>query len=307
MNENIPVVILCGGHGTRISEESATKPKPMIEIGGRPILWHIMKIYSHYGFNEFIICLGHKGYVIKEYFTHYFLHESDVTFDFTLGNQQIIHGNHAESWKVTLVDTGENTMTGGRIKRIQKYIQDETFMLTYGDGVSDVDIRALLDFHKSHGRTATLTAVKPQGRFGILDLKDDVTIRSFREKAEGHTSWINGGFFVLEPAIFELLQGDDTVFERAPLESLASSEHLKAYKHKGFWYAMDKLSDKVHLDNLWSSGSTPWKVWDSGVHDRPRFPERTPGIHEGPRLQPIGEVPSRSAHSWAQQSQTGAG
>ncbi|MCK4791337.1 MAG: glucose-1-phosphate cytidylyltransferase, partial [Desulfobacteraceae bacterium] len=261
----MPVVILCGGHGTRISEESATKPKPMIEIGARPILWHIMKIYSHYGFNEFIICLGHKGYVIKEYFAHYFLHESDVTFDFTLGNQQITHGHRAESWKVTLVNTGENTMTGGRIKRIQRYVKDETFMLTYGDGVSDVDIRALLEFHRTHGRTATLTAVKPQGRFGVLDLGDEAIVRSFKEKVEGNASLINGGFFVLEPAVFDLLQDDSTVFERAPLESLASSEQLKAYKHDGFWYAMDKLSDKIHLDNLWSSGSTPWKVWDSGV------------------------------------------
>jgi glucose-1-phosphate cytidylyltransferase len=284
------VVILAGGYGTRISEESVTKPKPMIEIGGRPILWHIMKIYSHYGFNEFVICLGYRGYIIKEYFAHYFLHESDVTFDFTLGNQQIIHGNHGEPWKVTLVDTGDNTMTGGRIKRIQKYVQDETFMLTYGDGVSDVDLRALLDFHRSHGCTATLTAVKPQGRFGVLDLKDDVTIKSFREKAEGHTSWINGGFFVLEPAIFELLQGDDTVFERAPLESLASSEHLKAYKYEGFWYAMDKLSDKVHLDNLWNTGKAPWKLWGSSAQGRSRILERISGIHNRPRLQAVDKV-----------------
>lgn len=292
MNENIPVVILAGGYGTRISEESSTKPKPMIEIGGRPILWHIMKIYSHYGFNEFIICLGYRGYIIKEYFAHYFLHESDVTFDFTLGNQQVIHGNHAESWKVTLVDTGENTMTGGRVKRIEEYVKGETFMLTYGDGVSNVDIRALLEFHRSHGRTATLTAVKPQGRFGVLDLEDDTTIRSFREKAEGHTSWINGGFFVLEPAVFDLLQGDDTVFERAPLESLASSDHLKAYKHKDFWHAMDKLSDKVHLENLWNTGKAPWKLWDSHTQSRSRILETVSSIHSGCRLQSIDKVPS---------------
>lgn len=291
MIKDIPVVILAGGHGTRISEESVAKPKPMIEIGGRPILWHIMKIYSHYGFNEFIICLGYKGFIIKEYFAHYFLHESDVTFDFTLGNQQIIHGHRAEPWKVTLVNTGENTMTGGRIKRIQEYVKGETFMLTYGDGVSDVDIMALLEFHKSHERTATLTAVRPQGRFGVLDFGDEVTVRSFREKLDDHTSWINGGFFVLEPEVFDLLQDDSTVFEGAPLESLASSEHLKAYKHEGFWYAMDKLSDKIHLENLWASGSAPWKLWGSGAHDRPRILERTPGIHNKPRLQPIGNVP----------------
>lgn len=286
------VVILAGGYGTRISEESSTKPKPMIEIGGRPILWHIMKIYSHYGFNEFIICLGYKGYIIKEYFAHYFLHESDITFDFTLGNQQIVHGNHAESWKVTLVDTGENTMTGGRIKRIQKYVRDETFMLTYGDGVSNVDIRALLDFHKSHECKATLTAVKPQGRFGILDLKDDNTIRSFREKAEGKTTWINGGFFVLEPDVFDLLEGDDTIFEQAPLESLALTEHLKAYKHEDFWYAMDKLSDKVHLEKLWSSGEAAWKIWDRSTHGQSRITEKIPGIHSSCRLQPVDKVPA---------------
>lgn len=306
MNENIPVVILAGGYGTRISEESSTKPKPMIEIGGRPILWHIMKIYSHYGFNEFIICLGYKGYIIKEYFAHYFLHESDVTFDFTLGNQQIIHGNHAESWKVTLVDTGENTMTGGRIKRIQKYVRDEAFMLTYGDGVSDIDIRALLDFHKSHGCKATLIAVKPQGRFGVLDLGDEAVVRSFKEKVEGNVSLINGGFFVLEPEVFDLLQDDSTVFERSPLESLASSGQLKAYKHDGFWYAMDKLSDKIHLEDLWSSGSAPWKVWDGRMHGRSRLSERTSSIREKPGLQPIGQLADRPTHDWAEQSQTSA-
>ena len=285
-------VIFAGGLGTRISEESYLKPKPMIEIGGMPILWHIMKIYSYYGFNEFVICLGYKGYMIKEYFAHYFLHESDVTFNFALGNQQIVHGHHAESWKVTLVDTGENTMTGGRIRRIQKYVRDETFMLTYGDGVSDIDIRALLDFHKSHGCRATLTAVKPQGRFGILDLKDDVTIRSFREKAEGQTSWINGGFFVLEPEVFDLLEGDDTIFERTPLESLALSGDLKAYKHEGFWYAMDKLSDKVYLDKLWSSGNAVWKLWDSNEKIKPRIQENIQSIHDNHRLQSVGKVPA---------------
>jgi glucose-1-phosphate cytidylyltransferase len=302
MNENIPVVILCGGHGTRICEETVAKPKPMIEIGGRPILWHIMKIYSHYGFNEFLICLGYKGYVIKEYFAHYFLHESDVTFDFTLGNRHIVHGHRAEPWKVTLVNTGENTMTGGRIKRIQDYVKSDTFMLTYGDGVSNVDIRALLEFHKSHGRTATLTAVKPQGRFGVLDLKGETTVRSFREKVEGHTSWINGGFFVLELAVFDLLHNDNIVFERAPLEALASSGHLKAYKHEGFWYAMDKLSDKIHLENLWASGNAPWKLWGGEAHDRPRLPERTTGFRNGLRLQPIGKKSGRSVHSLVPQS-----
>lgn len=297
MNENIPVVILCGGHGTRICEESVTKPKPMIEIGGRPILWHIMKIYSYYGFNEFIICLGYKGFVIKEYFAHYFLHESDVTFDFTLGNQQIVHGHRAEPWKVTLVNTGENTMTGGRIKRIREYIKGDTFMLTYGDGVSDVDIRALLEFHKSHGRTATLTAVKPQGRFGVLDLKGENTVRSFREKVEGNVSLINGGFFVLESAVFDFINNDNTVFERAPLEALASSGHLKAYKHDGFWHAMDKLSDKIHLENLWAGEMAPWKLWGGEEHDRLKSPERTIGFRNGLRLQPIGKEPSRSVHS----------
>ena len=292
MNKNIPVVILCGGYGTRISEESVTKPKPMIEIGGHPILWHIMKIYSYYGFNEFIICLGYKGYVIKEYFAHYFLHESDVTFDFTLGNQMVTHRHRTEPWKVTLVNTGENTMTGGRIKRVQEYIEGETFMLTYGDGVSDVDIRALLEFHKLHGRTATLTAVKPQGRFGVLDIGDETTVMLFREKVESHTSWVNGGFFVLERAVFDLLQDDSTVFEQTPLESLALSEHLKAYKHKGFWYAMDKLSDRVYLENLWVGGSAPWKLWGSGAHYRPRILERTSAIHNEPRLQSVGKVHS---------------
>jgi glucose-1-phosphate cytidylyltransferase len=256
------VIILAGGYGTRISEESSTKPKPMIEIGGRPILWHIMKIYSHYGFNEFIICLGYRGYVIKDYFAHYFLHESDVTFNFTNGNEQVVHGQHAEPWKVTLVNTGENTMTGGRIKIMQKYVGSETFMLTYGDGISDINIKSLLKFHKSHGCKATLTAVKPQGRFGILDIRDNNTVESFKEKMEGRHSWINGGFFVLEPEIFDLLENDRTVFERAPLESLSSKGQLKAYQHNGFWYAMDKLSDKIHLEKLWTSGNPPWKIWE---------------------------------------------
>jgi glucose-1-phosphate cytidylyltransferase len=302
MNENIPVVILCGGHGTRICEESVTKPKPMIEIGGRPILWHIMKIYSYYGFNEFIICLGYKGFVIKEYFAHYFLHESDVTFDFTLGNQQIIHGHHAEAWKVTLVNTGENTMTGGRIKRIKEYIRSNRFMLTYGDGVSDVDIRALLEFHESHGCTATLTAVKPQGRFGVLDLEGETTVRSFREKVEGRTSWINGGFFVLEPAVFDLIGDDNTIFERKPLEALASSGHLKAYKHEGFWYAMDKLSDKIHLENLWAGGMPPWKLWDDEAYDRRKFAEKISDFHNKSELESVGKTPRQSLQSMVTQS-----
>jgi glucose-1-phosphate cytidylyltransferase len=256
------VVILAGGYGTRISEESQLKPKPMIEIGGRPILWHIMKIYSHYGFDDFIICLGYKGYMIKEYFAHYFLHESDVTFDFSEGNEQTIHGHFAEPWKVTLVDTGLNTMTGGRIKRIQRYNNNETFMLTYGDGVADVNIRKLLAFHKSHGKKVTVTAAQPAGRFGVIDIDKNSTVSNFWEKPKTVASWINGGFFVMEPGIFSSIKDDATIFEKTVLTNIAKEGELKAYKHSGFWQCMDKLSDRALLEELWDSGKAPWKTWN---------------------------------------------
>ena len=253
------VVILAGGFGTRLSEETDVKPKPMVEIGGKPILWHIMKIYSAYGFNDFVICLGYKGYVIKEYFANYFLHMSDVTID--LKNNQIeVHNVKAEPWKVTLIDTGLNTMTGGRIKRIQPYVGDETFMLTYGDGVGNINIKELLEFHKKHGKYATLTAVQPSGRFGALDL-DKNEIKAFKEKPKGDGAWINGGFFVLEPQIFEYIEGDETIWEREPLENLARDGQLMAYKHTGFWHPMDTLRDKRKLETLWETGSAPWKIW----------------------------------------------
>ncbi|WP_022854420.1 glucose-1-phosphate cytidylyltransferase [Thermodesulfatator atlanticus] len=254
------VVILAGGFGTRLSEETHLKPKPMVEIGGKPILWHIMKVYSAYGFNDFIICLGYKGYVIKEYFANYFLHMADVTID--LKNNKIeVHSAKAEPWRVTLVDTGLNTMTGGRIKRIQKFIGDETFMLTYGDGVGDIDIKTLVEFHKKHGKYATVTAVQPSGRFGALELDEKDNVLSFREKPRGDGAWINGGFFVLEPAVFDYIEGDETVWEREPLENLAKDGQLVAYKHRGFWKCMDTLRDKNELEKLWQSGNPPWKVW----------------------------------------------
>lgn len=256
------VVILAGGFGTRISEESHLKPKPMIEIGERPILWHIMKIYSHFGFNDFIICLGYKGYYIKEYFAHYFLHESDVTFDFREANEQIIHTHSAEPWKVTLVNTGIDTMTGGRVKRIRPHVGNETFMMTYGDGVSDVDITTLVAFHRSHGKLATVTSVQPGGRFGALDLSEDSHVRGFQEKPSGDGGWINAGFFVLEPRIFDYIEGDHTVFERDPLDRLAKDNQLVAYKHFGFWQPMDSLRDKTQLEQIWKSGNAPWKVWE---------------------------------------------
>lgn len=255
------VVILAGGYGTRISEESHLRPKPMIEIGERPILWHIMKLYSHYGFNDFIICLGYKGFFIKEYFAHYFLHESDVTFDFRNDNQSITHGNSAEPWKVTLVNTGLETLTGGRVKRIQKYIDNEPFMLTYGDGVSDVNIKELVDYHKLHGKLATVTSVQPAGRFGALDLTDNNEVNGFYEKPKGDGSWINAGFFVLQPEIFDYIDGDSTVFEKEPLEGLAKNKELISFKHKGFWQPMDTLRDKNHLEDLWKSGKAPWRTW----------------------------------------------
>lgn len=255
------VVILAGGFGTRISEESHLKPKPMVEIGEKPILWHIMKIYSHYGFNEFIICLGYKGYVIKEYFSQYYLYESDITFDFHNGNQNIIHYHRAEPWKVTLVNTGLETMTGGRVKRIQPYVGNEPFMLTYGDGVADVNIDDLLEFHKNHGKIATLTSVQPEGRFGALVLGTNDQVNGFNEKPKGDGTWINGGFFVFQPEVFDYLIDDHTILERAPLENLARDGQLMSYKHSGFWQPMDTIRDKKLLDNLWETGKAPWKLY----------------------------------------------
>ena len=253
-------VILAGGLGTRISEESQLRPKPMIEIGGKPILWHIMKIYSHHGINDFIICCGYKGYVIKEYFANYFLHMSDVTFDMSKNSMQV-HQQSAEPWRVTLVDTGENTMTGGRIKRIAPYLEgDEDFCLTYGDGVSDVNISALIDFHKNKNVQATLTAALPPGRFGALDMDGD-KVRAFMEKPVGDGGMINGGFFVLSPSVLNLIDGDDSIWERAPIEHLAKSGQLAAFPHEGFWQPMDTLRDKNYLEELWQSGQAPWKVW----------------------------------------------
>lgn len=256
------VVILAGGLGTRISEESHLKPKPMIEIGEKPILWHIMKLYSYYGYNEFIICLGYKGYAIKEFFADYYLHTSDVTFDFTDNNNMIIHNNVAEPWKVTLVDTGLETMTGGRIKRIQKYVGNEPFMLTYGDGVSDVDINKLEKYHKDNNRLLTMTAIQPGGRFGVLDINEEnSSINTFEEKAKEDGGWINGGFMVVEPEVFDYIEGDDTIFEKSPLESLAREEQLTAFKLNGFWQCMDTQRDKALLEFLWKEGSAPWKKW----------------------------------------------
>lgn len=254
------VVILAGGLGTRLSEETITKPKPMVEIGNKPILWHIMKIYSYYGFNEFIICLGYRGYLIKEYFANYFLHQSDITIDLEK-NKIEIHNNYSEPWKVTLVDTGDNTMTGGRILRIKEYIGNETFMMTYGDGVGDINIKKLIKFHSSKNKVATVTAAQPIGRFGALDIDDDDNVRHFIEKPEGDGRWVNGGFFVLKPDIFNYISDDLTSFERKPLEDLAQQNKLAAYHHNGFWMPMDKLSDKVELEKLWESGKAPWKVW----------------------------------------------
>jgi glucose-1-phosphate cytidylyltransferase len=255
------VVILAGGLGTRISEESHLKPKPMIEIGGKPILWHIMKYYSSFGHNEFIICGGYKQYVIKEFFADYYLHMSDVTFDFTSDNKMIVHNNNTEPWKVTLVDTGLNTMTGGRIKRVKDYIGNEPFMLTYGDGVSNVDVNGLVEFHKSHGKIATITAIQPGSRFGKLDISHDESINSFKEKSIEDGGWINGGFMVLNPEIIDYIEGDATTFEKEPLETVATEGQLKAYKHYGFWQCMDTLRDKEFLENLWSNGKASWKVW----------------------------------------------
>ncbi len=256
------VVILAGGFGSRISEESHLRPKPMIEIGEKPILWHIMKEYSHYGYNEFVICCGYKQHMIKEYFADYYLYNSDVTFDFTSENNMTVHSNVSEPWKVTLVDTGLNTMTGGRIKRIKDYIGNSTFMMTYGDGVSDIDISKLVRFHKQHGKKATLTAIHVEQRFGVLDIdKNTLEIKAFREKSEVDGSRINAGYMVLEPSVFEYIEGDSTVFEKQPLQQLAMEGELKAYKHDGFWQCMDTQREKQKLETLWSSGKAPWKVW----------------------------------------------
>ena len=254
------VVILAGGLGTRISEESHLKPKPMIEIGGMPIMWHIMKEYSHYGFNEFVICLGYKQHVVKVFFADYFLHTSDVTFDLA-NNGMTVHNNYAEPWKVTLVDTGLKTMTGGRIARIQEYVKDETFMLTYGDGVADVNIQKLLEFHQSHGKIGTLTAIEIDQRFGVLGVDDANNIHTFSEKTDNESRSVNGGYMVFEPAIFEYLRGDRVPFEKAPLENLAKDGQLKAYRHHGFWQCMDTQREKEKLEEMWADGNAPWKVW----------------------------------------------
>ena len=254
------VVILAGGFGTRLAEETHSIPKPMVEIGGKPILWHIMKIYSTYGFNDFVICLGYKGYVIKEYFANYFLHNSDVTIDIK-NNSMEIHNNYSEPWKVTLVDTGLDTMTGGRIKRVAKYLDDETFMLTYGDGVGDINIKELVEFHKNHGKLATVTATQPEGRFGALKLENN-KVANFAEKMDNRNSWINGGFFVLEPEVINYIKDDTTIWEREPLEKLSKDGELMAYFHNGFWKPMDKLKDKMELEEMWGSGDAPWRIWD---------------------------------------------
>ncbi|HEV2819420.1 MAG TPA: glucose-1-phosphate cytidylyltransferase [Solirubrobacteraceae bacterium] len=253
------VVILAGGMGTRISEETAVRPKPMVEIGGMPLLWHVMKIYAAHGLTEFIVCLGYRGYVIKEYFANYYLHSRDVTFDLAAGTTEV-HQSAAEPWKVTLIDTGEATMTGGRLARVLPLVGDEEFCMTYGDGVADVDIGALLAFHREQGALATVTAVQPPGRFGSMDLSHD-RIRAFHEKPQGDGGWINGGFFVLSPRVGDHLTGDTSVWEREPLEALAREGDLAAYRHEGFWHAMDTLRDRTLLEELWASGRAPWKVW----------------------------------------------
>jgi glucose-1-phosphate cytidylyltransferase len=256
------VVIFAGGLGTRISEETEARPKPMVEIGGKPMIWHIMKIYSAYGFNEFIICLGYKGFMIKEYFVNYFLHNSDITID-VANNKMEVHGSYSDAFKVTLVDTGANTKTAGRLKQVQKYLGNEDFMLTYGDGVSDLDLRALLAFHKSHNKIATVTAVQLDARFGGMDLADNGDVVSFKEKAKDESKWINAGFFVLKPEVFNYLTGDtvDMMWEDEPLERLTEDHQLAAYKHKGFWKCMDALRDKLELEALWKNNEAKWKVW----------------------------------------------
>ncbi|BBE30614.1 glucose-1-phosphate cytidylyltransferase [Tepiditoga spiralis] len=254
------VVILAGGYGTRLEEETTRIPKPMIQIGRKPILWHIMKIYSYYGYNDFIICLGYKGYIIKEYFINYHKHMSDMTIDLSSGNIEI-HNSYTENWKVTLVDTGLNTMTGGRIKKVKKYIGNETFMLTYGDGVGDVNIKKLVEFHRSHGRLATITVTQPIGRFGVLDIDNNNVVNSFIEKPKSDKSKINAGFFVLEPEVIDYIDDKHTAWENGPLEKLAREKNLKAYQHNGFWKPMDTLRDKHELENLWNLKKAPWKIW----------------------------------------------
>lgn len=254
-------VILAGGFGTRISEESRSRPKPMIEIGNMPILWHIMKIYSSHGFNDFVICCGYKQYIIKEFFAHYFLRGSDITFDISMDNKMTAHSNFSEPWRVTVVDTGLHTMTGGRIKRIQDYVGDEPFMLTYGDGLSDINIKELIEYHKSHKKIATLTTVNVSQRFGILNIKENNEVIDFREKSYVDGSQINGGFMVLNPEVFDYIQGDETVFEKEPLENLAHNRDLMAYRHNGFWKCMDTQRDLEALQEMWESGAAPWKTW----------------------------------------------
>lgn len=256
------VVILAGGYGTRISEETMLKPKPMVEIGGRPLLWHIMKYYSHFGINDFVICLGYKGYLIKEYFSNYQLYMSDVTFDMQ-DNKRIIHNDYSEPWKVTLVDTGIDSMTGGRLKRIYKYVQDEeAFCMTYGDGISNVDLQQLIQFHKSHNKLVTLTAIRPPERFGVLECTDNNTVVSFKEKTQSDTAYINGGFFVMSPKSLQYIEGDNISWEKQPLEAIAREGQLKAYKHNDFWQCMDTLRDKNLLEQLWHEERAPWKIWD---------------------------------------------
>ena len=254
-------VILAGGLGTRISEETHLKPKPMIEVGGRPILWHIMKIYASHGVNDFIICCGYKGYVIKEYFSNYFLHMSDVTFDMS-NNQIEVHQKKAEPWRVTLIDTGDETLTGGRLKRVARFLQkEEAFCFTYGDGVANIDVTAQIQFHQQHGKLATVTAVQPPGRYGAL-LKEKTTVHGFQEKPPGDGAWINGGFFLMSPRVLELIEGDQSPWEGAPLEALANMNQLQAFEHRGFWQPMDTLRDKIQLEQLWASGNAPWKCWE---------------------------------------------
>jgi glucose-1-phosphate cytidylyltransferase len=256
------VLLLAGGFGSRLSEETDIRPKPMVEVGDKPILWHIMKIYSHYGFNNFVVLLGYKGYYIKEYFTNYFLHQSDVTVDLANNGLEYHGPNFVEPWKITLKDTGLNTMTGGRIKRAKKFIGNKTFMVTYGDGVGNINIEELLKFHKSHGKMATVTAVQPVGRFGAMALNDEDRVNIFAEKPKGDGSWINGGFFVFEPEFLDYIKNDETILEREPLERLARDGQLMAYKHRGFWLPMDTLRDKKELNSLWATGKAPWKVWE---------------------------------------------
>lgn len=255
------VVILAGGFGTRLSEETDLKPKPMVEIGGKPILWHIMKIFSKYGFNDFVVLLGYKGYYIKEYFANYFLHQSDVTIDMQNGSIDVLN-NSSEPWKITLLDTGIKSMTGGRIKRAKEFIGDEAFMLTYGDGVSDVNISELIKFHKSHGKAITMTSAQPDGRFGALEITCNSQVKSFHEKPKGDGNWVNAGFFVCEPKVFDYIKNDLTVFEQEPLKNLALDGEMFAYKHDGFWKPMDTLKDKNDLNKLWDSGKAPWKTWN---------------------------------------------